>query len=839
MKGLIVIFIIFHSILYSSIANASNTNKTETTSHTTASINSDIKALSEKVEVAQQAANRLAALDESVLHQLHAALNNNDYQLRHKTIIAHVIGSFEDKSSIRPLILLATSNPDDADINSAIIRILTIFPRSDEIDNFIYSKLNDNATPERNLQYSLKLLAKHPANKDKKWAEKYSGNDYDLATRSLAMYLGGILKIDSFKEKIINTLLHRNKKTGEEYMLIGLSYLTMPDEFDTIAKTDGIRLDSDNIKLAKYHYYFKNGTKEEKREAASIIIHSDIRLLKREAIQYFIQTDDAEGLAHSWLNNDNYVKQMLNRAGLSINIGDDKTSFIKQKDKNNTIAEANNMTEPDASKAEHDTLARAIFSSLQKNKKDKFETTALASKRQINKYIATMAPSHAYKLDVLSKYKDQLNKDRESILASWDVIYAKGIENNIDWPSAKYVASSGYNYPSKGIESLITYKGYYYSILAHEVTKYDNDLRLSSSLSWNTSTWESREYQKWISLAKNNNDLTSSHELELLSNTRNEGKIPILRMRAEYGNISDQYSLYRKLEPSSNENDKREALKWLKIAADRSYPIAQYQLSQHLMSDWYKSQAVEKLHEARSYLLKAAEQNNIFALKDIAEHYSIGSADFDLDLSKAIEYYQRLLQLGSTSLSKEDRNTYIFFEQGVVDNISTLQTHKKALEDNDPATLTDYALLQLNNTTIKSKTNGLAMLKHAVDLNYPDAQYQLGKIYVTGNEVINKNITTAIELWTKASTQDHIKATTDLAYGYINSDHGINKNPEKALILADKLVDYYRVAEADYKFSDSIIIWRVHACDLEFEIKRANDPSFVIPRVKTGRCAGL
>lgn len=839
MKGLLVILILCCSIFQTSIVYSTNEPESGDGSYSRSAIISDIEALSTKGDAEKDATLRLTSAGNHVLDPLHAALINADYSIKHKRTIVIIIGNIADKSSIKPLMQVALAYPEDIFINTVVIMSLANYARTNEIDDFIDSYLSNDSNDPRLLQIALDFLAKQPLDKDKKWADKYSNKVYELKIRSMALYLGGLLGIESYKDKIMDTLLHRKKKTGEVYMLIGLSNLTSPEEFERLIKTDGIHLNSDKTKQARYHYYLNNGTREQKRETATRIVHEGKGVLKKDAISYLIQADDAEGLANAWLRGDKLVKNMLKYAGLTIDIGDNATVFINLSDKSKLVDDSQNKPVSDVAQSSQDDLSKAIFISFQTNNREKFISSALANKKQVNKYLATIAPAYAYKTGMLKDYKEQIKRSQESIISSWDVIYDKGVEDNIDWNAAKYVASNKYYRRSNGWEFLITHKGRYYSIQLPELTQYDDIWRLSSSLRWNANKIRSEEYKKWSALAERNNDQVFAQELKLLSNTTKEGRIPILRMRSAYGNVVDQYKLYRVLDVSTSQDDKNEGQTWLRRAANNNYAIAQYQLSEHLMADWYESQSMDSLEEARRNLIKSTEQNYIFALKRIAEHYARGSADFDLDLLKAVEYYQKLLDLDLATLDKADQNAYRFFRRDTVDDIARLQVQQKGLEANDPVILTELALLQLNNRTIESKTKGVIMLKRAVDLSYSEAQYQLGKIYISGNEVENKNITTAIELWNKASLQNHIEATRDLAYGFIDGKHEIDKNPQKAIVLADKLATYYQKTEADHKYSDSIRIWRVHVCNLDIEIKRNNDPSFVIPRVKTGRCAGL
>jgi len=328
--------------------------------------------------------------------------------------------------------------------------------------------------------------------------------------------------------------------------------------------------------------------------------------------------------------------------------------------------------------------------------------------------------------------------------------------------------------------------------------------------------------------------------LQILSERTISGEKPVLQMRASYNSSIAQYRLYGMMIVSESQKDKAEAVSWLRGAADNNLPIAQYELSEELKAEWLKTKNPETLKEANKYLILSAEQNHVRAIKIIADHYSRGSSGFDFDLDKAIQHYQALLKLDIENLDAYESKWKTNIDHSVRARLAKVEEQKDQVQKRNLKVMTELALIQMDNYTISSKRNGLAALIKLAESNYPEAQYQLGNVYVKGNEVAEKDIVNAVQLWQRAADQEHMKATEALAYGYIDGNHGINRDLEKGLSLADKLAQYHS-SNLAYVGSEKYAarIWQVKACDLEIEIAREKDPGYILPRVKTGRCKGL
>ena len=638
-------------------------------------------------------------------------------------------------------------------------------------------------------------------------------------------------------QKIMDALEQRNKSSGEGLMLMGLAALTAPKEFNVLVKKDGINLQRENIDIARLSYYLRNGNEGQQRHAAKQILHHGYSFLKKDAISLLIDHGEADALSYAWLNNDKAVRNMVLRSGLIITIDEHGAAFADKGD----FVEAKQPQTGASGSGSREAFFRAIFLTLKNNDKNKFKSLAVINDLEYMKYILTIAPGFKYGTGVLKESKQQLDKSRKVILDSWDTVYEQGLENNIDWAESRYIASNNNSGRyHRNTKFLIGYNGYYYRIDVPEVTNMEGKLRLQSQIIWTGSNMKARELEMWSRLAEDNNDKIAAKELKLLSERTISGEIPVLKMRASYNSAVDQFRLYELMRVSENQKEKAEAISWLRRAADNKLSIAQYGLSEELIAQWLVTRNPETLKEANNYLILSAEQNHVRALNKIADHYSRGSSGFDFDLDKAILHYQALLRLDTESLGPYESAWQSFNEHNVRTRLAEVEEQKAQIQKRNPEVMTEVALMQMENHTLSSKRNGLAALIELAGSNYPEAQYQLGNIYVKGNKVAEKDIVNAVRLWQQAADQEHIKAIEALAYGYIDGKHGINRDLENGLSLADKLAQFHS-SKLAYAGSEKYAarIWQVKACDLEIEIARKKDPGYILPRVKTGRCKDL
>jgi len=455
------------------------------------SIAGDIEALSGSGESLTKAADRLIARGSIILEQAHRILGSTDASIQQKQALAIVLGIIADKRSIGPIIDEAESHHEEAGLTISALNSLSNYERDKEIEEYVYRVLKNSKNP-RVIHDALVNFAKNPAEQDRKWADMYSTPEYDLKARSAALYLGGILGLESYKDKIMDALEQRNKSSGEGLMLMGLAALTTPKEFNVLVKKDGINLQRENIDIARLSYYLRNGNEGQQRHAAKQILHHGYRFLKKDAINLLIDKRDADALAHAWLNNDKAVRNMVLRSGLIITIDENGAAFADKAD----LVEGEKPQAGASESESREAFFRSIFLTFKNNDKDKFRSLAVINNLEYVKQLLTRAPSYKYGIGGLNESKEQLDKSRKVILDSWDTVYKEGLENNIDWAESRYVASnknSGRYH--RNTKFLIGYNGYYYRIDVPEVANMQGKLRLMSQIIWVGSNMETRELE--------------------------------------------------------------------------------------------------------------------------------------------------------------------------------------------------------------------------------------------------------------------------------------------------------------------------------------------------------
>ncbi len=805
--------------------------------NTPAAIKKDISALYGPTRDAVNAAQRLVNRGTIVLDMVHHALLDKDVAADKKTRLISVLSSIGDDRSISPIIKVARLSSDEERLNFYVIFHLTQFDQNDEIVQYVSDQLNDASKSQKIHGAALLYFAKQPNKSARHWAEFYSKPGVDAGIKSKALYLGGLLGIIDFKQKIIDALEEKNHKMEEEYELLGLAALTKPDEFKALISH--LKLNKDSIALAHQYQSLYMGKESDRKKAAIEMINKGRSYFKIDAINYLIKTGDVEALAGPWLRNNKLVRRLVAKAKLTIVVDAKGPRFERASSKKPQVSVK--QIKAGAAMLVDDDYFRKIVDTFKHHDKAEFATIAFLNKDEMARYLLTNDMAVKFYSSKDLDFKGMLLKRRKKILASWDRVYKSGQLDHLNWKIANYIATDVHTVLiTQPMSILIGQNGHYYKILVPGVMPFEGKWMLQGQLKWQGEHMNPGEPLQWSVRAAKNNQTTAASELKILNDTGKSGDLPILRMRASYGDHVAEYELYSKLVVSESPAAKHDAREWLIKSALGKYPKAQYDLSEMLMSNWYSAKSIDALKMGRKYLMLSADQKYIYALKKIAEDYSRGSGGFELDTKMAIEYYQALLDLNVQSLSKEDANAYKFFERDIRDAIEKLKHQSKGLQSNDPKVLTETGMQLLANSTAVSQKNGLTMLQKAVDKGYAEAQYQLGLIYVNGNEVAAKDIPRAISLWAKASDSNYIIASKELAYGYLRGKYGIQKNPKAALLLSAKVAAYYKNNPNEDNYSkDYVREWSVLACDTEIDIKMKNDPTFVIPRVKTGRCKGL
>lgn len=127
----------------------------------------------------------------------------------------------------------------------------------------------------------------------------------------------------------------------------------------------------------------------------------------------------------------------------------------------------------------------------------------------------------------------------------------------------------------------------------------------------------------------------------LWKNYRYDESYPILLKLAKDGNPHAQYSLgFLYEQPTDGHCTYKQAEYWYKKSAEQGYPPAMY-----IMGAWYEYSDPQ---QAAYWYQKAAAKGNNQALFRLGFLYEKGGTGLELDLEKAADIYQKVLELDST-----------------------------------------------------------------------------------------------------------------------------------------------------------------------------------------------
>ena len=240
------------------------------------------------------------------------------------------------------------------------------------------------------------------------------------------------------------------------------------------------------------------------------------------------------------------------------------------------------------------------------------------------------------------------------------------------------------------------------------------------------------------------------------------------------------------------------------------------------------------LIESKRQLELAVSQKYVPALKLISNNYASGQGGYTIDYDNAIKYLKIASALNPDKLSDLERQYYLTTD--FQKRIGELTKIKNGLASSDQETLLRESIKLLEHGTKEDKQNALKMLESAASAGYVDAQYQLGKLYATGNSAIPKDIDTAISWWEKAASQKNIASMEELAYGYTDGKYSIAIDLDMAVNLSEELFKYYASIPNEPGSSDSVRAWRVNMCNAINSIKRNRGDSYTIPKDKVRHC---
>lgn len=278
----------------------------------------DIQALSAYSPDSKAAANRLVERGVSSLNELHAALLDPSASFQQRMQLISVLGAIGAPGSVELILDVANDAPNNRYLYQNTLLTLTNFEQTEAIVEFVDAQLEDAKRDPLIQRTALAYHAQHPTSESVKWVEQYAASGANPDVRYAALFLGGVLGVESVKDEILS-LLGSGKTTAREYyLLIGLSEITTPDEFNLL--TAGIELNPDNLNKVRQLILLRTGEQEQRHETAQHLLTQGDVMQRRTALKYLIQEKDTEILSKHWRQGDGDVRSGLRRAGLEIRV---------------------------------------------------------------------------------------------------------------------------------------------------------------------------------------------------------------------------------------------------------------------------------------------------------------------------------------------------------------------------------------------------------------------------------------------------------------------------------------------------------------------------------------
>jgi TPR repeat protein len=229
-----------------------------------------------------------------------------------------------------------------------------------------------------------------------------------------------------------------------------------------------------------------------------------------------------------------------------------------------------------------------------------------------------------------------------------------------------------------------------------------------------------------------------------------------------------------------------EAIKWYLKAAHQENVQAMKQLADIYWSLDEKKQSIywrEKLFDGGVYS----------SAKDLAAIYQYDKSDPSHN-QKAIDWLQKGAAKGDADSMLRLAWGYEEGDYGIqVDKLTALKWYEMAAKNNSAKGYYGAAYLYLHDKTVpRNADKGIAYFKRSAELGSDDALYQLATLYLTGDSGVKENHDEAYKIIKKLKAQDSYLAYDLESFIY---EFGIDrpKNSQKAMLLQLKSVQAQRV----------------------------------------------
>ena len=270
-----------------------------------------------------------------------------------------------------------------------------------------------------------------------------------------------------------------------------------------------------------------------------------------------------------------------------------------------------------------------------------------------------------------------------------------------------------------------------------------------------------------------------------------------LLQTARYGNAAAQYIMGMRYDIGEGvAEDKTEAVKWFRKAAEQGHVEAQYSLG----TCYHEGEGVaEDKVTAVWWYRKAAEQGHAEAQNNLGWCYTLGDGVAE-DKVEAVWWYRKAAEQGHAEAQYRLGMCYDNGDGVAEDKVEAVEWYRKAAEQGYARAQYDLGWCYYDGEGVaEDKVEAVKWFRKAAKQGYARAQYRLGTCYDIG-EGVTEDKTEAVKWYRKAAEQGHAGAQYNLGWCYTLGD-GVAEDKVKA-------VEWYRkaaeqgYAEAQYKLGE-------------------------------------
>jgi len=266
-----------------------------------------------------------------------------------------------------------------------------------------------------------------------------------------------------------------------------------------------------------------------------------------------------------------------------------------------------------------------------------------------------------------------------------------------------------------------------------------------------------------------------------------------LKVRAHQGAPGDQYALAESyFRGKGVARDLTQASLWYRKAAYQGHADSQYKtfvclnLGLGVIADKY---------EALNWLRKAADQQHPRAHHSLGIVHEFGEAGVPKDLSAAVKYYQKGLELEDADSVRALATCYHNGTGVAMDMVRALELYHKAAGLGHPVAQVILAGFYLEGKGVaRDPERAFVLSKQAAEAGIGRGQFTLGVLYYQGIGT-PRDFAQAVVWYRRAVESGEPTALYNLGYCYVTGGEGVPRNTAEAYALWTLAVEYMPVAK--------------------------------------------